>query len=124
MKFKPSISATAAGLLLAFLVGSQSLAADTAAEPGWRQVAYSCESGQALTVAYRESGSAARVSSADKPVVKLIGRPADSGFRFSDSRYELRGEGDAVTWQVGRKLPVKCISITQAGTSKAPAGDS
>lgn len=122
MRIQTFVSAT--GLLLAYFTGSLSLAADATAEAGWRQVAYSCESGQALSVAYRESGSAARVTPADKPVVKLISRPAKSGFRYGDARYELRGEGDAVTWQVGTKTPVKCTSAAQAATNVAPSAGS
>ena len=94
-------AAFAAGLTLA-LSATPSLAAESAVEAGWRQVAYSCESGQTLTVAYRESGSSARVTAADRPVVSLISRPAKSGFRYGAARYELRGEGDAVTWREGR----------------------
>ena len=124
MKVLSRITATSVGLLLLSFGASPSFAADETAEAGWRQVAYSCESGQALTVAYRDSGSAARVTGADKPVLKLVSRPAKSGFRFGDSRYELRGEGDAVTWQVGTKTPVKCTSTTQAATNAVPAGKS
>ncbi len=118
------IAAASVGLLLLSLGAGQSVAADEPAEAGWRQVAYRCESGQALTVAYRDSGSAARVTGADKPAVKLVARPAKSGFRFGDSRYELRGDGDAVTWQVGTRTPVKCTSTAQAATSVVPAGNS
>ena len=94
---------------------------ESASSSGWRQVAYSCESGQALNVAFRDSGSAAQVTATDKPAVKLIGRPAKSGFRYSDSRYELRGEGDAVTWKIGTKTPVKCTSDGQSATKLAAA---
>jgi len=117
MKVLKRITATSVGLVLMSFAASQSFAADATAEDGWRQVAYSCESGQALTVAYRDSGSAARVTGADKPIVKLVSRPAKSGFRFANSRFELRGEGDAVTWQVGTKTPVKCTSTTQAAAN-------
>jgi hypothetical protein len=123
MKVLSRIAATSAGLLLLSFGAGQSLAADETAEAGWRQVAYSCESGQALTVDYRDSGSAAKVTGADKPVVKLISRPAKSGFRFGDSRHELRGDGDAVTWQVGSKTPVKCTTTTRAATTVVPAGN-
>ena len=109
----PNFVSGATALLLMALPASQSLAGDPPAESGWRQVAYNCESGQALNVAFRESGSAAEVTAADKPTVKLIGRPAKSGFRYSDDRYELRGDGGAVTWKIGTKTPVKCTSDGQ-----------
>ncbi len=87
-------------------------------------MAYSCESGQELTVAYRESGSAVQVQAADRPMVKLISRPAKSGFRYGDSRHELRGEGDAVTWQIGKKSPVRCTSQDPAALNLAAAATS
>ena len=113
MRISNFVSGAAAALLLIALPASQSMAGDSPAESGWRQVAYNCESGQAINVAFRDSGSAAQVTAADKPAVKLIGRPAKSGFRYSDDRYELRGEGDAVTWKIGTKTPVKCTSDGQ-----------
>ena len=115
-----SPAAFTAVLMLA-LPSNQSLAIEAPAEAGWRQVAYRCESGQALTIDFRESGSAVRVTAADKPAVKLVSRPAKSGFRYGDSRYELRGEGDAVTWQIGSKTPLKCTSDDPAAEQLAAA---
>ncbi|MEQ1801285.1 MAG: MliC family protein [Gammaproteobacteria bacterium] len=112
-----SVAAASAALLMA----SPVLAAEVAASDAWRQVAYSCESGQDLTVAYRESGTAVQVTAADRPAVKLIARPAKAGFRFGDSRHELRGEGDAVTWRIGNKTPVKCTSQDPAALNLAAA---
>lgn len=112
-----SVAAASAALLMATPV----LAAEGAASDEWRQVAYSCESGQDLTVAYRESGTAVQVTAADRPSVKLIARPAKAGFRFGDSRHELRGEGDAVTWRIGNKTPVKCTSQDPAALNLAAA---
>lgn len=113
-----SAAASAASLLM-LLPAAQSLAADAPVETGWRQVAYRCESGQALTVAYRDSGNAARVIVVDQPPVKLLSRPAKTGFRYGADRYELRGEGDAVTWQIGSKTPLKCTSDDPAAGNLA-----
>jgi len=115
-----SVAAFAAVLMFA-LPSNQSLAIEAPAESGWRQVAYRCESGQALTVDFRESGSAVRVTASDKPAVQLVSRPARLGFRYGDSRYELRGEGDAVTWQIGSKTPLKCTSDDPAAGKLAAA---
>jgi membrane-bound inhibitor of C-type lysozyme len=82
-------------------------------------VAYSCEYGQALTVDFRESGGAVRVAAAEKAAVTLNARPAKSGFRYSDARHELRGEGGAVTWQIGTRTPVKCTSEDPAAANLA-----
>jgi membrane-bound inhibitor of C-type lysozyme len=119
MRISNLLSVTAASAAL--LIAAPVLASEAAASAEWRQVAYSCESGQELTVAYRESGTAVQVQAADRPMVKLISRPAKSGFRYGDSRHELRGEGDAVTWQIGNKTPVKCTSEDPAALNLAAA---
>ena len=85
----------------------------------WRQVAYNCDSGQELTIAFRESGSSVRVTAPENPMVKLNARPAKSGFRFSDSRHELRGEVDSVTWKIGSRAPIKCSSEDPAAATLA-----
>jgi membrane-bound inhibitor of C-type lysozyme len=110
-----SAVAAAAGLLAAVPAS----AGERAASNEWREVAYSCDSGQALTVAFRESGSAVRVMADENKAVKLIARPAKTGFRYSDSRYELRGGVDAVTWKIGSRTPVKCTSDDPAAASLA-----
>ena len=119
MRISSLVSAAAASA--AILVAAPVLAGDASANAEWRPVAYSCESGQDLTVAYRASGSAVQVTAADRPAVKLISRPAKSGFRFGDSRHELRGEGDAVTWRIGNKTPDKCTSQDPAALNLAAA---
>jgi membrane-bound inhibitor of C-type lysozyme len=86
-------------------------------------VAYTCETGQALTVAFRETGSAVQVQPADRPAVKLNARPAKTGFRYSDSRHELRGDGEAITWRIGNKTPLKCTSDDPAAEVLAAAAN-
>lgn len=97
-------------LAAAALAGSLSLANTAIAADEWRQVAYACESGDNLTVSFRETGSAVKVAVADRKPIKLNARPADTGFRYSDSRHELRGDGTAVTFRIDNKSPVKCTS--------------
>jgi membrane-bound inhibitor of C-type lysozyme len=112
-----SVAAASAALLAAVPV----VAGEASASNEWRQVAYSCESGQPLTIDFRESGSAVRVTTADQPAVKLNLRPAKTGFRFGDSRYELRGEGEVVTWKIGSRTPIKCTSDDPAAAILASA---
>ena len=117
MRISNCFAAAAASATL--LIAAPVLAGEASANADWRQVAYSCESGQELTVAYRESGSAVQVQAADRPVVKLLSRPAKAGFRYGDSRHELRGEGEAVTWRIGNKTPVRCTSQDPAALQLA-----
>ena len=58
MRISNVFAAAAASATL--LIAAPALAGQASANADWRQVAYSCESGQELTVAYRESGSAVR----------------------------------------------------------------
>jgi membrane-bound inhibitor of C-type lysozyme len=116
MRVSNLLSAAAASAAL--LASAPVLAGDAAANNEWRQVAYTCETGESLTVAFRETGSSVRVNAPGDGDVRLNVRPARDGFRFSnprperlsDSRYELRGEVDTVTWKIGLGTPLKCTS--------------
>jgi membrane-bound inhibitor of C-type lysozyme len=110
---------TAAAAVAALGTTAPVLAGDAAAQAEWRQVAYSCESGQALTVAFRDTGGSVQVAAADSPAVKLIARPARAGFRYGDSRHELRGDGEEVTWKIGSRTPVKCSSTDPSAATLA-----
>jgi len=108
MRISNRLSAVAASAAL--LATAPGIAGEAAAHNEWREVAYNCESGEALTIECRESGSSVRVIAADNQAVRLNARPAKTGFRFSDSRYELRGEVDTVTFKIGSRTPIKCKS--------------
>jgi len=111
------LSAVAASAALVAAVPAT--AGDRASNNEWREVAYNCDSGQSLTVAFRESGSSVRVMADESKAVKLNARPAKTGFRYSDSLYELRGGVDAVTWKIGSRQPVRCTSEDPAAASLA-----
>jgi membrane-bound inhibitor of C-type lysozyme len=114
-------------LVLSFLVAAVSaspiLSGQAATASEWRQVQYRCGADSTLTVDYKESGSSIRVAEADKKAVKLNARPAKSGFRYGDSRHELRGAGEAVTWKVGARTAIECISDDPAAISLATAAN-
>ncbi|MCL4721699.1 MAG: MliC family protein [Gammaproteobacteria bacterium] len=94
-------------------------AAPVQASADWQPVAYSCEGGEALTVAFRASGSAVQVSIPNRKTVKLNSRPAKSGFRYGDSRHELRGEGEVVTLSIDSRTPLRCTSEDPAAARLA-----
>lgn len=104
---------------VAVLAATPVLAADGPAASEWRQISYRCESGQALTVSFREAGGSVQVAAADAPALKLLARPAREGFRYSDSRHELRGGGEEITWKVGSRSPDKCSSSDPAASTLA-----
>jgi hypothetical protein len=89
------------------LAGGLAQAADMATgEP----VAFSCATGQTMTVAIRSEGSSAEVQYGEKEAVRVIARPSKQGARFSDSRHELRIVGNEASWKIGGKSPVKCTT--------------
>lgn len=97
-------------LFVTVLLVTAPLVVHAADNDDWLEVGYRCANGQDLRVEFRENGSAVRISMGDKPAVKLIARPAREGFRYGGSLYELRGNGNEVSWQTGNKTPVKCVS--------------
>lgn len=111
MRISGILSASVAAVLFA--------AAPAQAASEWQQVAYSCDSGEALTVAFRETGSAVQLTAPNGKTVKLNSRPAKAGFRFGDSRHELRGEGEVVTLRIDSKTPLRCTSQDPAATELA-----
>lgn len=106
--------------LASLLLAGNAVAADQS-DPAWTQVAYSCDSGAPLTVAYREGASSVRVTVGEGQVFKLVARPAKEGFRYSDSRHELRGEGDEIQWKTDTRTPITCKSTDPAAASLAAA---
>lgn len=106
---RSSVFSLASGLAALILLAPSAMAAEDSSE--WRAISYTCESGNPLTVAYRETGSSVKVTlAADKKPVRLNARPARTGFRYADSLYELRGEGEVVTIRIGSKDALKCVS--------------
>ncbi len=112
-----------APLLTVLFAASPLMAGDASATSEWRQVQYSCGAGSTLTVDYKESGSSIRVAEADKKAVKLNARPAKAGFRYGDSRHELRGAGETVSWKVGARTAIECSSDDPAAISLATAAN-
>ena len=112
-----------ATVLVSVVAASSAMAGEATAASEWRQVQYRCGGDSTLTVDYKESGSAIRVTEADKKAVKLNARPAKSGFRYGDSRHELRGTGEAVTWKVGARAAVECSSDDPAALNLAIAAN-
>jgi len=89
------------------LSGGLAQAADLVAG---QPVAFSCATGETMTVAIRTEGASAEVQYGEKDAVRVIARPSKQGARFSDSRHELRIVGNEASWKVGGRSPVKCTT--------------
>ena len=76
-----------------------------------RHVTYACEGGEDLTVIY--AGQTARIDDTGGPPAELRRMTGASGVLYSSANRKIRGEGDTITYQVGRSAPQTC-------TMKAP----
>lgn len=106
-------SAVAAGVLL--------ICTAQAGEQEWREVVYRCDSGQPVTVAFRENGKAVRVAVGEQRPAQLAARVAKSSYRYANDRYELRGgsEDGAISLRIGSARPMACISSDPAAARLA-----
>jgi hypothetical protein len=86
------------------------LAGCASAAPETRWVAYSCEGGPELSVVFMEDR--AQLSVAGGAPIELPRRPAASGFLFETPTHSIRGEGPALTYTVGRMVPIQCRRIS------------
>lgn len=92
-----------------------------AGEQEWREVVYRCDSGQPVTVAFRENGKAVRVAVGEQKPAQLAARVAKSGYRYANDRYELRGgsEDGAISLRIGSARPIACTSSDPAAARLA-----
>jgi hypothetical protein len=71
-----------------------------------RRVTYACEGGEELTVIY--GGQTARIDDTGGPPAELRRMTGASGVLYSSANRKIRGEGDTISYQVGRAAPVAC----------------
>jgi hypothetical protein len=72
-----------------------------------RLVTYACEGGEELTVIY--GGQTARIDDdTGGPPAELRRMTGSTGVLYSSSNRKIRGEGDTITYQVGRAAPLTC----------------
>lgn len=90
------------------------LAGNVASAQDAPPVAFSCATGETLSVSLRTDGRAAQVQLGDKDPVRVLARPSKEGARFSDSRHELRIVGAEARWKVGSRSPVTCTTTDGA----------
>ena len=78
-----------------------------------RRVSYSCDRGTELNVIY--AGDIARIENPGGPPINLQRIGSGSNVVYSSATRKLRGEGDEVTYAVGRAAPETCRVVTPAG---------
>ncbi len=71
-----------------------------------RVVTYACDDGPDLTVVY--SGNRARIDHPGGAPTDLRRMERGSGVLYSSADRKIRGEGDVITYEVGRSAPLTC----------------
>lgn len=86
------------------LAGCMTLTPDDA-----RYVTYACEGGPEMTVVY--AGSTARIENPGGQRIELQRLERGSGVIYSSATRTIRGDGDTITYEVGRAAPVACTAV-------------
>jgi membrane-bound inhibitor of C-type lysozyme len=71
-----------------------------------RSVHFVCDNGSSLDVLFGD-GRATVTAARGGPIVLPQALAAD-GFLYATPQHSLRGKGNAVTWTVGRMVPIQC----------------
>lgn len=72
-----------------------------------REVAFGCDNGESVSVRFfPEQGVA--VLQRHGTNIELNQQPAASGFWYSNGPNSIRGQGDRLTLEIGRMMPIQC----------------
>jgi membrane-bound inhibitor of C-type lysozyme len=74
-----------------------------------RRVSFDCGDHPGITVIFADNE--ARILSADGPPIVLPQRPSGSGIWYETPTHSLRGQGDEITYTIGRMVPIQCRAI-------------
>ena len=110
MSGSPSADRACSARRSGLLALAAALAGCASTTPEARRVAYSCEGGPDLSIVFM--GDRAQVSVAGGAPIELPRRPAASGFLFETPTHTIRGEGPALTYTVGRMVPIQCREVS------------
>jgi membrane-bound inhibitor of C-type lysozyme len=96
------------GLLVACAPGAESGSPDIAVKPTKvLEVAFTCSQGESLSVRFfPDQGVAVLVRNGD--TIELQQQPSASGFIYSNGPNTIRGKGDDLTVELGRRVPIQC----------------
>lgn len=79
---------------------------------GDRTVSFDCGDHAGVTVIFARDE--ARVRDSQGGEIRLPRRPAASGFLYETPTHALRGQGDDLTYTIGRMAPISCRAIRGA----------
>ncbi|MDP2247163.1 MAG: MliC family protein [Nitrosomonadales bacterium] len=95
------------GLVCSFTVLISACAAHPVSESS---VKYECNRGTVLSADFSTDGKFVNISTEDVENLQLPAIPSDSGFIYSNGRYELSGKGKEAIWSIGRMASENCIA--------------
>lgn len=72
-----------------------------------REVAFSCDNNESLSVRFVESREVA-ILMRDGDAIELKQQRSGSGFVYSNGPNTIRGKGDDLTVEIGRMMPIQC----------------
>ena len=101
-----------ARLAIVFAITLAASGCATPSEPddsGERRVSFDCGDHPDITVIFAENE--ARILNADGPPIVIPQRPSGSGIWYESPTHSLRGQGDQMTYTIGRMVPIQCRAI-------------
>lgn len=98
-----------AAVIVLALAGAACATPATPPESGERRVSFDCGDHPGITVIF--AANEARILSADGPPIVLVQRPSGSGIWYESATHSLRGQGDQMTYTIGRMAPIQCRAI-------------
>lgn len=103
---RASIFAFVLASLSAGCAGTQAMHDDS---PHDRRVRYACDSGETVEVRFFPAQGVA-VLVRGGATIELQQQPAGSGFAYGNGPNTIRGKGDALTLEIGRRVPIQCTA--------------
>lgn len=76
-----------------------------------RFVTYACQGGPEITVVY--AGKVARIENPGGQRIELQRLQRPGGVIYSSATRTIRGEGESITYEIGRGAPWTCTAIRQ-----------
>ena len=74
-------------------------------------VSYKCDEGPAISVVFFERGGTATVAVIGIGQEVLYVRPSEAGYHYRNEGFDLKGEGNVVTWSQTGGLTTRCEAV-------------
>lgn len=94
--------------LLAALAALAGCAAPAPQAGGERRVHYACEHGETVDVIYRPPPRNSALLLRGAQEIELPPQPSGSGFAYGNGIHALRGQGNELSVEIARMVPMRC----------------